>query len=801
MGFKPKIKEKRWDPKRENEIFREWEREEVNRFNRDSGKPIYTIDTPPPYASGRWHVGGATHYAQIDMVARYFRMKGYEMNFPFGIDRNGLPVEVEVEKKYNISAHEQPREKFIQLCKDFLDRVESEIVETAKRLGISANFKEMYRTDSPEYRSLTQETFIELWLKGLIYLDDRPTNWCPICQTTIADAELEYTEEKTELCYIKFGVDGGGEITIATTRPELICSCAMVIRHPQDERFYHLAGRQAITPIYNNKVPIDSSNYAKPEFGTGLAMICSFGDYTDIRLYRELNLKPVIAITKEGRMNKFAGPYEGLTVKDARKKIIEDLDRLGLLVKKEEFIHSTPACWRSKNPIEFINMEEYYLKQLPFIEELKTIANQMKFHPPESKQILLNWINSITVDWPISRRRFYGTEIPLWYCKKCGKTHVPPPGRYYQPWKEKAPFQKCNCGSTEFIGERRTFDTWMDSSISQLFVIGYKRDEKLFQAGSPCTLRPQGTDIVRTWLYYSVLRTYQLLSMPAFKDVRISGMGLDEQGEAMHKSKGNIIWPEPFLDKLGADAFRLWGAAESRLGSNYRFSRERLEGSWRFLTKLWNVARFISCFPATCESYSLTPLDQMILNELNSLVKECFDGYEQLDFFIPAQAVRSFVWNILADHYVEAVKARAYNMNSIFSKEEQTAAWFTLHLCLKTALKLLAPICPFITDVIWRQIYSATSIHKESFPEPNEQWESEHGKIISVFIDFNSAVWKFKKSKNIALNAGIKKVYASGMLEPLKADLKVMHKIEELLFGVPAESEKFDVIGGVYLSV
>ena len=799
LEFKPKISEKRWNPIREAEIFQDWENAQTNIFIQDSRKPIYSIDTPPPYASGRWHIGGATHYAQIDMVARYFRMRGYEVNFPFGIDRNGLPVEVAVEKKNNISAHEQPRERFIQLCKEFLDKVEIEIIATAKKLGISANFDAIYRTDSPEYRSLTQKTFIELWLRGLIYFDDRPTNWCPVCQTTIADAELEYINGKTELCYIKFGIQGGGEITIATTRPELICSCGMVICHPQDERFHHLQNKQAITPIYNQKIPIKSSNYAKPEFGTGLAMICSFGDYTDIRLYREFNLRPVIAITKNGRMNNIAGPYEGLRVKDARKKIIEDLQQQSLLIKKEEIMHSTPSCWRTKNPVEFINMEEYYLKQVPFLEDLRKITEQITFHPPESKQILLNWINSITVDWPISRRRYYGTEIPLWYCKTCRKVHVPTPDKYYQPWKDKAPFQSCDCGSTEFTGETKTFDTWMDSSISQLFITGYRNNEKLFQASFPCTLRPQGTDIVRTWLYYSILRTYQLFSSCAFENVRISGMGLNEQGEAMHKSKQNIIWSEPFLEKHGADAFRLWGAAESKLGSNYRFSRERLEGSWRFLTKLWNIARFTSCFPIE-KSYLLTPLDRMFLNELNDLIRECSEGYEQMDFFIPAQAIRRFVWNSLADHYIEAVKTRAYNFDNAFKKDEQAAAWFTLHTCLRTALRLLAPVCPFITEAIWQEIYSKNSIHRECFPEQKEEWKSAHGKLLIPFTEFNSAVWKFKKSRNIALREGIKRVYASKTLDPLKADLKAMHKIEALFFGVPSETEAFEVIGEVYLA-
>jgi len=766
-----------------------WLEEGIYKFDRTSRKPVFSIDTPPPYASGRWHVGGATHYAQIDMVARYYRMKGYEVLFSFGIDRNGLPVEVEVEKKHKIKAQQIPREKFIALCKEFLDEVEGQILSTAKRLGMSCNFAAVYRTDSSDYRRVTQATFIELWNRGLTYEDDRPTNWCPVCQTTIADAEIEYIDLETNLCYIRFGVRDGGEIIIATTRPELICSCAAVIYHPEDERYKHLKGRQAVTPVYGVEVPIIPSPYAKPEFGTGIAMICSFGDYTDVRLFRELGLKPKIAISHEGRMKAEAGPLEGLRVEEARQRIIELLREAGLLVRVEKTTHNTPICWRSKNPIEFIGMPEYYLKQLPFINDLIADAEATIFHPPEARQLLLNWIKSVSADWPITRRRYYGTEVPLWYCRGCGKPYLPPPGRYYQPWRERAPVERCECGSTDFRGEERTFDTWMDSSITQLYILGYGRDDALFKESFPCSLRPQGTDIVRTWLYYSMLRTRQLLSVAPFKHVRISGMGLDEKGEAMHKSKGNIVWPEPIIERLGADAFRLWGASEARLGSTYRFSQERLEGASRFITKLWNVSRFVSCFPQPlAEEASLTATDQMILADLNNLIKECGEEYDRMDFFAPAQSIRGFLWGLFADHYVEAVKARAYNFEGSFTEQEQKGAWYTLHTVIQTVLKLLAPICPFVTEAIWRAVYAESSIHRESFPEPQPRWESDLSKVTEHFVKFNSVVWKFKKLKGLAFNERIKAVYASENLQPFERDLVAMHRIGCLSFSPPEGS-------------
>ncbi|HYB92944.1 MAG TPA: class I tRNA ligase family protein, partial [archaeon] len=494
-----------------------------------------------------------------------------------------------------------------------------------------------------------------------------------------------------------------------------------------------------------------------------------------------------------------AGPYNGLSVYEARKKIVEDLKKLGLIVKSEKILHRTPECWRSKNPIEFISMREYYLKQLEVSDDLLQIVDLIKFYPAASKQLLLNWISSITTDWPISRRRYYGTEIPIWYCKKCGKPHLPKTGKYYQPWKEKAPFNRCDCGSNEFLGETRTFDTWMDSSGSALYIAGYERDVDLFNKAFPVYLRPQGTDIVRSWLYYSILKAYHLTRKPAFREVRISGMGLDEKGEAMHKSKGNVVYPEPLFQKYGADAFRLWGAMEAKVGSDYRFSENRVEGASKFITKLWNIARFVSSFPQPQEDYELTSLDKMILAELNKLVDACRKGYDYTDAFIPSTAMRNFTWSLFADHYVEAAKSRAYNPNYLFTEKAQHGAWYTLHACLQTLLKLLAPLCPFVSDFIWRELYGKESIHLESFPEKKAELESELIKITEKFIEFNTAIWKYKKDSGIALNESLDLVYAPEELKPLKIDLEAMHKIRDLNFGV-AKAELLRIGKDIYVA-
>ncbi|MBO3753637.1 MAG: valine--tRNA ligase [Candidatus Brockarchaeota archaeon] len=791
----PKIREKRWSPELEEELLKFWDKEGLYRF--DPGKPgeIYTIDTPPPYISGKWHVGSAAHYAGIDMVARYKRLLGYNVHFPIGWDRNGLPVEVIVERQFNIRVKDVDREYFINLCKQALDRVEAEVINQARRLGLSCDFENMYRTDSPEYRSLTQETFIELWRRGLIYEAERPTNWCPRCGTAIADAEVEYVETTSRLFYILFKVKETGEnVQIATTRPELLAGCDAVIFNPTDPRYARLEGRKLIVPIYGKEVRVFVNSYAKPDFGTGLVMICSYGDTSDIRLFRELDLRPTRVIDENATLTEEAGFLKGLSVEEARRRIVEELSNRGLLVKAEEILQRVPVCWRCRTRLEFVEMSELYLKQEEFIDKVREASSRMVFHPESMRQILIDWINSVKGDWPISRRRYYATEVPLWYCSKCGEPYAPKPGKYYRPWRD-SPGEnaKCGkCGGTDFKGDGRVLDTWMDSSISQLFVTGYRRDEDLFKRSWICSLRPQGYEIIRTWLYYSILRTIQILGTPPFKEVRISGLGLDEKGEAMHKSKGNLVFPDEYLEKYGADAFRFWAASEAKLGSNYRFSEERLKGARLFLTKLWNIGRFISSFEyLDSKPRELCFLDRLALSELKRVFEEAKKDYDSLDFYGPSNLLRNYVWNFFADHYLEAVKPRAYLQGT---REEAESAWYTLHRVLRACLIGLSPIIPFITDYLFRNIYGEPVIC-QSFPvlEDVEPVESE---VATLFMNVNSAIWKFKKKLGVSLNEEIGyRVYVSERLKPLEQDLARMHGVK-LSFKSPGEG--FEEVDGVF---
>ena len=389
------------------------------------------------------------------------------------------------------------------------------------------------------------------------------------------------------------------------------------------------------------------------------------------------------------------------------------------------------------------------------------------------KQILMNWLESISIDWPISRRRFYGTEIPIWYCKKCSEPYIPEPGKYYRPWKDECPAQKCaKCDSTEFVGEERTFDTWMDSSVSPLFISKFKKDEEFFKRTYPTGIRPQAKDIVRTWLYYTLLRCEKLTGEKPWSEAWIMGYGLDEKGMKMSKSKGNALDPLPIIEKFGADTFRFWSASEVNHGYDFRCSEQKIESTKKFLSKLWNVSRFLSSFP-TIESAELIHTDKWIISELGKLVKECKKGFNEYNFFIPAIAIREFTWNIFAAHYIEMAKARAYGIN--FSDKERDAAIYTLHKVLSTILKLLAPITPFITDYLWQTLYSKNSIHKEL--QVDEELTDDLTEYTQKIIEFNSIVWNEKKTKSLSLKDSIE-MKVPEELELVKNDLIAMHNLK-----------------------
>ena len=773
----------------EDKLFQLWQDEGIFHFNETSNKQLFIIDTPPPYSNSSWHIGGAIHYSQIDMIARTMRMKGYEILFPMGLDRNGLPIEIQAEKEFKTNIQDIPREKFLELCNSILDKYGGQILNLTKRLGLSCNsysWEKIYKTDERQYRAFTQAIFIELYKKGLIYEDDRPANWDTNLQTTIADAEMEYKEMQHILFTIQLELKNSeGIIEISTTRPELMSSIGCIIYNPKDTRYQHLQGKIARIPIWNKEIPILPHQYAKPEFGSGLVMICSFGDQADIQIFRELQLTPTYSITLQGTLSDLTGPYSGLTIQEGRENIIKDLKSMGKITKEEIITYLAPTSERSGAIIEFIGMKEFYLKQLGSIDELKKIADTRTFLPEQSRKILKDWLDRITIDWPISRRRYYGTEIPLWYCDSCHRPIIPEAGPYYQPWKDSCPITECPyCNSSSFTGETRILDTWMDSSNSALYIRTYPENNyssKLAETSSLeyiANIRPQGKDIIRTWLYYSLLKGHLLYEKPMFDKIWISGHVTDESGFKMSKSKGNVIDPEPIIAKYGADALRLFGASEASLGSDIRFNESKMAGQAKFFNKLYNIAKFISNFTydTDFDLKNLYETDKWLLFELTRALQISYNGYESFDFYIPANTLLTFTWDIFSNHYIEMIKPRLFSESNPTGK--MSACW-TLYYTLKSILKAFSPIIPYITDYLYRSLFNET-INNQTFEKPLDLAFNFSQDITSSIKTFNASIWKIKQERNLSLKDSIELTFEnySNELEQFKEDLVQMHNIQ-----------------------
>lgn len=789
---------KNWNLDIENKIIEEWRNSKQFKFNPKTKKKIYSIDTPPPYINAPIHIGHATTYVYQDFFARYWRMKGYEVLFPLGLDRNGLPIEVGAEKKFGVSPFKIGRKEFLEYCKKLLEQTSLESTDTFAKLGISFNSYEknneigdIYFTDDENYRALTQETFINLYKKGKIYEDTRINNWDCVLQTTIADSEIDYEDKESFFVKVKWKIkETGEEIVIGTTRPELICTCGMIIFNPKDKRYKKLKGKTAITPIFNKEIKIIEHPLAQTNKGTGLAMMCSAGDLSDIQFFREMALKPIIAIDKQGKMNENAGFLKGLKVKDARKKIIEELESKNLIINKEKVMHRTPISERSKTEIEFIEMPEFYLKQLDIKNKIKKLSKEkQEFFPKSARNLLNKWIDSITIDWPISRRRYYSTEIPLWHCKEENLVALPRAGKYYQPWNEKVPnnseiykngkkignISEKNFKNKKWIGETRVFDTWFDSSISVLNILSYKNNKEFFKKAYPSSLRPQGKEIVRTWLYYSLLRCYLETGELPFKHIWIHNHILDDKGKKMSKSLGNVINPQELINEFGAEAFRLWAAEEGNLSKqDLMCSKQRIKAELKTINKIINVSKFVMLFEKPKNKIEITKLDKLFIDYIEFLTKEFEKSYNNYDFHNPSLKLRNFLWNIFASNYIELIKARAYNNDNYFDKKESDSAKYTLHYILERFLILIYPIIPQVTTLIAKE--KNLNLLKIEFPKPKKI--TSDLKLIEKIIDFNSLIWKTKKEKGLSLKNEISGIKIPERLKDFEKELRITHNLK-----------------------
>lgn len=726
----------------------------------DAERPKFSIDTPPPYPSGDFHMGNVLNWTYFDIVARYKRMRGFNVHFPQGWDCHGLPTEVAVEKAYKIRRSDVPPDRFRKLCEEWIEQYINLMKTAVMRLGCSVDWDLEYRTMDPEYMKKIQLSFIMLYEKGLIYKSEHPINWCPRCETAIADAEVEHTNCIGNLYTISFGLEGGGEILIATSRPEYIPACVAIGVNPEDGRYNHLIGGNSIAPITGKIVPIIADEAVDPEFGTGIMMTCTFGDKADVQAVAKFNLPTVKLVDEKGRMTGNAGGYAGLTVEEARKKIVGDLEELGLLKSVENLEQEVGTCWRCDTPIEIISTEQWFMKTKIFTEEIERTAKEIRWYPDWMKHRLIDWARSLDWDWVLSRQRVFATPIPVWYCTRCGTLRVAKPEELPVDPRTVKPRGGClECGSLDFKPETSVLDTWFDSSLTCAIHAGWP-ERKEWTDLFPASIHPSGQDIIRTWAYYLMVRHLALFGKTAYNSVLINGMVLGADGRKMSKSLGNFVTSKEVFERYGADAARQWAAAGGNTGFDVPFRWSDVEFGWKFMRKLWNACRFASVHLQDFNpegEVKLEILDQWILSMLERVVKASSDALEECQFMNALETARNFIWHVFCDQYLEAIKHRLYA-----DDEGKRAAQWSLYYGIKKMLQLLAPVMPSITEEIYSYLYSngeRDSIHISRWPEQNDSLiNSEAEKVGDIIVSVMKEVRRLKNRQGIPLNAEMERV-------------------------------------------
>jgi len=780
--YNPEIIEKKWQEKVNGSIYY---------FEASSDKPPYVIDTPPPYPTGDFHVGNALNWCYIDFIARYKRMRGYNVMFPQGWDCHGLPTEVKVEEIHGISRHQISKHEFRELCRQLTVKNIGQMKDMMKRLGMSIDWSKEYVTMDERYKRYTQLSFAKMYRDGLIYQAEHPVNWCPRCETAISFAEVEYEDRNAYLNYILFRkVDGekeGEYVEIATTRPELLASCVAVAVHPDDDRYKTIVGKELRVPIFDHCVNVYADESVDPAFGTGVVMICTFGDRQDVKWWKLHNLPLKASIDERGRMTDVASGYEGLTVDECKRKMIDDLNANGLLKRQESLKQSVGVCWRCKTPIEIISAKQWFVRVQK--EEILNASREINWYPEHFRIRLENWVESMDWDWCISRQRIFSVPIPIWYCKKCGAVKVVAEDEIPVDPLTTSPNSPCiNCGGTEFEGEKDVLDTWMDSSLTALWAAGYDLNDSAGIPYEPVELRPQGHDIIRTWAFYSILRAVALTGKIPWRTILINGMVLGEDGYKMSKSRSNTVSPNEVIEKHGADVFRQWAAIGGAVGSDVQFRWKDIVAASKFMQKLWNILRFSMIHIAdygleesfTKEKYekgNLMVVDKWMLTKLNTLILSVTDSMEHFKFDEAMKSIRTFTWNVLADDYIELVKLRLYGRSNSGEEGKQSAK-YALYETMRSLSMLLAPFIPFFADEMHSYITNAKeedekSVHEEKWPELevtqdmiNREAERE-GELIAGIA---RAVRNYKSERGIALNAPLGKIEIYTDMESLETE-------------------------------
>lgn len=743
---------KQYDPTTAERKWQEfWAKNGTYAFDPGSTAPTYSIDTPPPTFSGRMHLGHSFSYAQQDFIARYHRMKGENVFYPFGVDDNGLPTDKLVEKTRNVRSIDFDREEYRRLVAETVEQLRPAFVADWRQLGMSCDFDLTYSTISDECQRIAQKSFLDLHHKGLIYREETPVTWCPSCRTAIAQAEFENVEKESAFNEVAF-MSGRTKLVIATTRPELIPACVALFAHPDDERYTNLKGAFATVPLFDYEVPVLFDTAVDREKGTGLMMVCTFGDKEDVEKWHAYKLPLRVVLTQDGRMNELAGNYHGLKSLEARKRILEDLTQLGLLVSQQHITHAVNVHERCGTPIEFLKTPQWFVRILDHKEGLLEMGRKINWYPQHMRVRYEHWVQNLNFDWCISRQRHHGVPFPVWHARDGSMTFAQ---------ESDLPVDPTLVAKEGLIGDTDVMDTWNISSLTPQIALdwgGVNDRMSLF----PMAMRPQAHDIIRTWAFYTVVKAYFHQRDIPWKDIVISGHVLDPKGQKMSKSRGNVVAPQDVMGKYSADALRFW-AAGVKLGDDLPFMEKDIQTGQKTVTKLWNAIKFCLLHLEHYDGFDgeLAPIDRWILSRFTRVVTEATEAFDRYEYSRTRFATDKFFWQLFCDNYLELVKNRLYEPEKY--GDAARSAQHTLYSVALGILKLFAPIMPHITEELYQlgfQRYDgAPSIHRSRWPEVREELIDEDAERIGdTCVAILAAVRKHKSDQQLSMKAPLERL-------------------------------------------
>jgi valyl-tRNA synthetase len=735
---------------------------------------VFSIDTPPPTVSGSLHMGHLYGQTLQDFQARFQRMYGKKVFQPFGYDDNGIASERLTEKELDIRHQDFSRREFQEKCREVCQDYEEQFTENMQALGLSHDWTNTYKTIEPRVQRISQLSFMDLYEKDREYRKKAPAIWCPECETAISQVETEDAERDSHFNDIEFELSSGnGSVMISTTRPELIPACVAIFVHPEDEMNENLVGETAKVPLFGHEVPIIEDERVDMEKGSGVVMCCTFGDQTDIEWYNAHDLDLRTAIDESGTMTELAGKYSGMSTKEAREAIIEDLDQEGYLLDREAITHTVQVHERCDEDIEFRVTEQWYVKLLDRKEEYLEAGEQMDWYPEKMFTRYKHWIEGLEWDWCISRQRDSGIPFPVWYCEDCGEEIIAEKEELpVDPIEDEPPVHECpECGGEEFSAEEDVFDTWATSSLTPLINARWDWDDEGFEMGRPelypFDMRPQAHDIISFWLFHTIVKCYEHTGEVPFESAMVHGHVLDENREKMSKSKGNVVTPEEVLEKFPVDAARYWGA-RSKVGNDFAFREEELEEGEKLMRKIWNASKLVESMTEKSDRpEELDEIDSWMLARQDEVIEKVADYMQNYEFSKARDEIRSFFWHTFCDDYLEIAK-----------QKESESTRYALRTAHKKFLKLFAPFLSHITEEIWNQMCAEKSIHSTRWPEKSgEEADKEAGETALQVI---SALRKHKNDNRMALNEELENVQIYGNISGMKDAIKEVMHVENL---------------------